>query len=183
MPAATDIMAFTRLGNVFASVMTSNIVFLGLATARHSVTLAVHAAVSFAGYTAGVWGGSRLARRPSPADAGVDGAGGPWTRWVTAALALEAAVLAGFFGTDVVRLTTTSEGLPGVVRTFDRFSVAAGEAGKSRIYGGIHWEFDNADGLACGREIGEHVARSFFRPREAAKVLRPPMVIPEPREP
>jgi uncharacterized membrane protein YoaK (UPF0700 family) len=94
--AATDIMAFTRLGNVFASVMTSNIVFLGLAAARHSGTLAVRAAVSFAGYTAGVWGGSRLARRPSPADAGSGGAGGPWTRWVTAALALEAVVLAGF---------------------------------------------------------------------------------------
>ena len=63
--AATDIMAFTRLGNVFASVMTSNIVFLGLAAARHSGSLALHAAVSFAGYAAGVLAGSRLARRPA----------------------------------------------------------------------------------------------------------------------
>jgi uncharacterized membrane protein YoaK (UPF0700 family) len=61
--AATDIMAFTRLGNVFASVMTSNIVFLGLAAARHSSSLALHAAVSFAGYATGVLAGSRLARR------------------------------------------------------------------------------------------------------------------------
>jgi uncharacterized membrane protein YoaK (UPF0700 family) len=88
--AATDIMAFTRLGNVFASVMTSNIVFLGLAAARHSGTLAVHAAVSFAGYAAGVFAGSRLARRPGR------GNGGPWTPWVAAALAAEAVVLAGF---------------------------------------------------------------------------------------
>ncbi|HEX3750585.1 MAG TPA: YoaK family protein [Streptosporangiaceae bacterium] len=92
--AATDIMAITRLGNVFASVMTSNIVFLGLAAARHSGTLAVHAAVSFAGYAAGVFAGSRLSRHP--AGGGADGAAGPWTPWVTAALAAEAAVLVGF---------------------------------------------------------------------------------------
>jgi uncharacterized membrane protein YoaK (UPF0700 family) len=89
--AATDIMTFTRLGRVFASVMTSNIVFLGLAAARHSGTLAVHAAVSFAGYVAGVFAGSRLARRPARA-----GADGSWTPWVAAALGVEAVVLIGF---------------------------------------------------------------------------------------
>src|SRR6202012_3633753 len=96
--AATDIMAFTRLGNVFASVMTSNIVFLGLAAARHSGPLAVHAAVSVAGYAAGGFAGSRLARRPARggADGRTDGVPGPWTGWVTAALAVEAAVLACF---------------------------------------------------------------------------------------
>jgi uncharacterized membrane protein YoaK (UPF0700 family) len=100
--AATDIMAFTRLGNVFASVMTSNIVFLGLAAARHSGSLALHAAVSFAGYAAGVLTGSRLARRPArtgtaDAEAAV-GAGdaGSWTPWVVATLGLEAAILIGF---------------------------------------------------------------------------------------
>ena len=100
--AATDIMAFTRLGNVFASVMTSNIVFLGLAAARHSGSLALHAAVSFAGYAAGVLAGSRLARRPARTDAAdaeaAAGAGdaGSWTPWVVATLGLEAAVLIGF---------------------------------------------------------------------------------------
>jgi uncharacterized membrane protein YoaK (UPF0700 family) len=109
--AATDIMAFTRLGNVFASVMTSNIVFLGLAAARHSGSLALHAAVSFAGYAAGVLAGSRLARRPartgaadaetsaaSAGSAGSAGSGdaGSWTPWVVATLGVEAAVLIGF---------------------------------------------------------------------------------------
>jgi uncharacterized membrane protein YoaK (UPF0700 family) len=106
--AATDIMAFTRLGNVFASVMTSNIVFLGLAAARHSGSLALHAAVSFAGYAAGVLAGSRLARRPartgaadaetSAASAASAGSGdaGSWTPWVVATLGVEAAVLIGF---------------------------------------------------------------------------------------
>ncbi len=97
--AATDIMAFTRLGNVFASVMTSNIVFLGLATARHSGSLALHAAVSFAGYAAGVLAGSRLARRPArtgAADAVGSGERGSWTPWVVATLGAEAAVLIAF---------------------------------------------------------------------------------------
>jgi uncharacterized membrane protein YoaK (UPF0700 family) len=106
--AATDIMAFTRLGNVFASVMTSNIVFLGLAAARHSGSLARHAAVSFAGYAAGVLAGSRLARRPARADTadtggparsgGLAGSGGAgsWTPRVVATLGAEAAVLIAF---------------------------------------------------------------------------------------
>jgi uncharacterized membrane protein YoaK (UPF0700 family) len=97
--AATDIMAFTRLGNVFASVMTSNIVFLGLAAARHSGSLALHAAVSFAGYATGVLAGSRLARLPSRVSAEgaeSDGGSGSWTPWVVATLGVEAAVLIGF---------------------------------------------------------------------------------------
>ncbi len=65
-----------------------------------------------------------------------------------------AAVLASFFGTDRVRFTSNSDGLPGVTRTFDGFWAAAEEAGMSRIYGGIHWQFDNTDGLTAGRETG-----------------------------
>jgi hypothetical protein len=75
-----------------------------------------------------------------------------------------AAALAAFFGTDEVAFTTTSDGLPGVRRSFRSFSEAAGEAGQSRVYGGIHWQFDNTAGLACGRAVGDHVARRFARP-------------------
>lgn len=75
------------------------------------------------------------------------------------------AVLARFFGTDRVRFETTSEGLPGVVRTFPSFSAAAEEAGMSRIYGGIHWQFDNADGLSTGRGIGEYVYKNYLLSR------------------
>jgi hypothetical protein len=80
-----------------------------------------------------------------------------------------AASLASFFGTDKVKFSTTSEGLPGVTRSFDSFSAAAAEAGASRVYGGIHWDFDNAAGLKCGREVGEKVAGRHFRPRAVAK--------------
>jgi uncharacterized membrane protein YoaK (UPF0700 family) len=59
---ATDVASYTRLGNVFTSVMTGNIVLLGLAVARHSLTLASHSLVSIAGYITGVAGGTRIAR-------------------------------------------------------------------------------------------------------------------------
>jgi uncharacterized membrane protein YoaK (UPF0700 family) len=51
---ATDVSAFTRLGGVFTSVMTGNIVFFGLAAAEQSVSLATHTTVAIAGYIAGV---------------------------------------------------------------------------------------------------------------------------------
>lgn len=41
-----------------------------------------------------------------------------------------------------------------VTRHFDSFSQAAEEAGMSRIYGGIHFSFDNSAGLQLGREVG-----------------------------
>jgi membrane-associated phospholipid phosphatase len=75
-----------------------------------------------------------------------------------------AAALAAFCGTDRVRFTSTSEGLPGATRAYTGFWQAAEEAGMSRIYGGIHWQFDNRDGLACGRRVAVYVADHFFRP-------------------
>lgn len=104
--AATDVMAFTRLGSVFASVMTSNILFLGLAAAQHSGTLAEHAAVSLAGYVIGVAAAARLARPPvrshSAAAEASDGSrsagcgGGLWSPRIVGTLTIELAVLAGF---------------------------------------------------------------------------------------
>ena len=58
---AADVASFTRLGGVFTSVMTGNIVLWGLAAARGSLTLASHTAVSIAGYIAGVAGGAWVA--------------------------------------------------------------------------------------------------------------------------
>ena len=54
---------FTRLGGVFTSVMTGNIVFWGLAVAERSVSLASHTAVAIAGYIAGVAAATWVAYR------------------------------------------------------------------------------------------------------------------------
>jgi hypothetical protein len=65
-----------------------------------------------------------------------------------------------------VSFNSTSDGLPGVTRSFKSFRAAADEAGMSRIYGGIHWQFDNSDGLELGKQIGEQVAMSHFRAKK-----------------
>jgi uncharacterized membrane protein YoaK (UPF0700 family) len=60
---AMDVASFTRLGEVFTSVMTGNIVLGGLAVAQRSLSLASHTAVSIAGYIAGVAGGTWVVHR------------------------------------------------------------------------------------------------------------------------
>jgi len=73
-----------------------------------------------------------------------------------------AAVLKAFFGTDNIAFTLPSENPLVADRSFTSFSQAASEAAVSRLYGGIHWSFDNEDGLTAGKSIGEWVSRRFF---------------------
>ena len=94
---AADVASFTRLGGVFTSVMTGNIVLWGLAAARGSLSLASHTAVSIGGYIVGVAGGTWIAHavkdRAAPAQAS-DGRVLPaHVIWV---LLAELALLAGF---------------------------------------------------------------------------------------
>jgi membrane-associated phospholipid phosphatase len=73
-----------------------------------------------------------------------------------------AAVLTSVFGPDY-HFTTGSDGLPGVTRSFASFAAAAAEAGQSRIYGGIHFQFDNQNGLASGDALGQFVVGNFLQ--------------------
>jgi membrane-associated phospholipid phosphatase len=68
-----------------------------------------------------------------------------------------ASVLTDMFG--VKKFTDTTHIDHGLVsfqtpRTFGSFGEAAAEAAVSRLYGGIHYRFDNDDGLASGECIG-----------------------------
>jgi len=72
-------------------------------------------------------------------------------------------VLADYFG-DATRVEATSEAFPGMTRTFPSFSALARECGRSRIYGGIHYECDNKAGLEMGKAIGEHCGRTALLP-------------------
>jgi hypothetical protein len=49
-----------------------------------------------------------------------------------------------------------------VTRSFSSFDAAATEAGQSRVYGGIHFQFSNQDGLALGTKIGNYVAKNLL---------------------
>ena len=69
-----------------------------------------------------------------------------------------AEVLKLFYGTDEISFTTSAEGAPGVAdRSFLSFSQAAQEAADSRLYGGIHYGFDNEHGMENGIALGQFV--------------------------
>jgi hypothetical protein len=56
-------------------------------------------------------------------------------------------------------------GLPDVTRHFDGFSQAADEEFVARIYGGVHYRFDQEAGRQVGRSAAEFVFANFMRPR------------------
>ena len=84
---ATDAISFLGLGGVFSSVMTANMVLLGLSAAQHSGALAAHTAAALAGYVTGVLIASRALKTDSSA--------GQPSR-ITITLAAECVILAGF---------------------------------------------------------------------------------------
>src|SRR6266487_3222510 len=65
-----------------------------------------------------------------------------------------ATVLSAFYGNDQ-RLTVSSDGDPGVTRTFGSFQAAANEATLSRLFAGQHTMID----LVAGQHLGHHVAQ------------------------
>jgi uncharacterized membrane protein YoaK (UPF0700 family) len=86
---AVNAVSFIALGKVFSSVITGNLVLLGVAATTHSSVEAIHAGVALAGYAAGALIGAPLAARQSRH-------AGMWPASVTATLATELIVLAGF---------------------------------------------------------------------------------------
>ena len=87
----------------------------------------------------------------------------PSTHTVLGAAA--AAVLARFFGTDLVSFSMTSGApYPGITRKFWSFSEAARENGASRILAGIHF----ANAVQAGYEQGERIGAFTYE-----RALRP----------
>lgn len=82
-----------------------------------------------------------------------------------------------FYGTDNIRFTFVSDEYNGITRdnngnirplrprTFTSLSEAEEENGQSRIYLGIHWEFDKTEGIAQGRRVADYVFDHVFLPR------------------
>lgn len=84
-----------------------------------------------------------------------------------------AAVLGFIFGPDTA-FTSTADAHTGftqrplnpdqvTTRTFTSFAAAADEAARSRLYGGIHFAFDNTVGLSSGDAIGNLVVETLLR--------------------
>jgi hypothetical protein len=79
--------------------------------------------------------------------------------------AAAAEVIAGFFGTDDIAFTLTTGSSNGEARQYTSFSQAAGEAGFSRVLGGLHFPFSNEAGLEAGRRIADEVLAHALLPR------------------
>jgi hypothetical protein len=77
-----------------------------------------------------------------------------------------AGVMRTFFGTDNVAFGATTEDpqiADGVKRQFVSFSAAATENARSRVYLGVHYQWDADAGLAAGTSLGSWVAANKLR--------------------
>ncbi|HEV2243429.1 MAG TPA: vanadium-dependent haloperoxidase [Streptosporangiaceae bacterium] len=74
-----------------------------------------------------------------------------------------ATVLRAFYGDDQ-QLAVTSDGDPGVTRSFDSFQAAANEATLSRLFAGQHTMID----LVVGQQLGHRVAEFVLSHLESA---------------
>jgi Flp pilus assembly pilin Flp len=83
--------------------------------------------------------------------------------------ASQATILSSFFGHDDIAFQHTWEnganGAGGATRTYTSFSAMASEEERSRVYGGVHFTFDQTAGIAAGRDVGNYVFLNFLRPR------------------
>jgi membrane-associated phospholipid phosphatase len=78
--------------------------------------------------------------------------------------AAAAEILIRFYGRDNFRFVLPSTSQFARTRYFKSFSEAAEENGISRIYGGIHFSFDNTVGLHYGMKIGDYAYENIMRP-------------------
>jgi hypothetical protein len=80
----------------------------------------------------------------------------------------------GVLGNDPVYTLTSQEAGAGDPRDFTTFTQTGlldvgtenspeGENGMSRVYLGVHWIFDQRDGITLGHDIAEHVAANHFQ--------------------
>ncbi|WP_066937928.1 YoaK family protein [Microtetraspora fusca] len=86
---SVDAASFVRLGGVFSSVMTGNLVVAGSAISSESLDTALHTVVALVGYVMGAALGTHVAGRPRPDEP-------VWPGRVTVTLAIELGVIACF---------------------------------------------------------------------------------------
>jgi uncharacterized membrane protein YoaK (UPF0700 family) len=87
---SVDAIGLIRLGGVFTSVMTGNMVFLGIAASEHSGSIALHTGVAFAMYIVGSFIGARIAGHAPDHESHL------WPLSVVKALSVELVVIATF---------------------------------------------------------------------------------------
>ncbi|HEU4568849.1 MAG TPA: YoaK family protein [Marmoricola sp.] len=89
LSGATDAIGLIALGGSFTSVMTGNMVLVGVAIGTGDASALGLTLAAIGGYVLGVYLGARVAGEPQPGDS-------PWPRPVTRALAVELTAFAAF---------------------------------------------------------------------------------------
>jgi hypothetical protein len=77
----------------------------------------------------------------------------------------QATVLALFFGRDDIAYEHTWDGAGGATRWYAGFNAMADEQERARVYGGIHFTFDQEAGQSVGRNVGNYVFQNLMTPR------------------
>ncbi len=80
--------------------------------------------------------------------------------------AAHSGIMRNYFGTDNVTFTadTDDPSVEGVKRTFNSFSSAALENGRSRIYLGVHFQWDGDHGFISGTALADFVFAKVLQP-------------------
>ena len=81
--------------------------------------------------------------------------------------------LENFFGSDDIAFEIGSEEMPGITRSFSSFSEASEENSRSRVYLGIHWNFDDTEARTMGSSAADFIAANHFQivPEPSAVLL------------
>ena len=79
-----------------------------------------------------------------------------------------ASVLASYFS-DKVAFTVTSNGLPGVDRTFTSFSSAVAQVADARVFAGFHFRFSCNDATQMGVRVATYAESTLMRPIEGSE--------------
>ena len=74
------------------------------------------------------------------------------------------AVLERAFGKRRVAITLTNPGLPAIVLRYTAWSQITDDIDDARIYGGIHFRFDQEGGAHQGKDVGQYILQHHLRP-------------------
>ena len=78
-------------------------------------------------------------------------------------------VAEAFFGDDCTPITLSHPAVPGVVLHYDSFEEITEDIDDARVYGGIHFRFDQRAGGRQGRQVGAWIYKHHLRPGGSKK--------------
>jgi PAP2 superfamily len=74
------------------------------------------------------------------------------------------AVLEDEFGLDGHSITLTNPAVPDIVLKYTTFKQITDDVDDGRVFGGVHYRFDQDEGATQGKRVGEYVLKHALRP-------------------